>query len=65
MSNQPPRHWAIWTLAMMVIAISPFWIMASDIRDGDEAEKTAVSAGVSGIIFAISQLVGKFFGAGK
>jgi len=48
---------------MMVVAISPFWIMAADIRDGDEVEKTAVGAGVSSIVFAISQLIGKFMGA--
>jgi len=62
-STPPPKHWGLWTLAMMVVAISPFWIMAADIRDGDEVEKTAVGAGVSSIVFAISQLIGKFMGA--
>lgn len=38
----------VWQTLQLLIIVSPFWFLASNLRDGDEAVKTLVAAAMAG-----------------
>lgn len=57
MNDHHKHAWTTLQLAIVgVIMVSPFWLMASDLRDLSEAKSTGVGAALAGVAMAGAKL---------
>lgn len=52
--NTQAQRWSTLQLAVLLaIAVSPFWFMAANLRDGDEVAKTGMGVAIAGVVAAV------------
>lgn len=52
--NTQTQQWSTLQLALLLaIAISPFWFMAANVRDGDEFAKTGMGVGIAAVVASV------------